>query len=273
MTPGKAGAGKRLVAAANRRKLEEALSRRVRESPGNRLATPEGSAIYDEPLLGLARAGDPLFDRLREVGAPDHRSPGDWLSGARTVISYFLPFSRAVRESNRTPGLPSAEWCSARIEGEALNDELRRFLVARLEAQGFRAVAPPLTPAFRVSGLAANWSERHVAYIAGLGTFGLSASLITRRGSAGRFGSVVTDWELEPDPRPDGPHYAYCPWLSRGECGDCIARCPAGAIGAEGKDKERCRRYLDEVIKPRFAPRYGCAKCQTGVSCEAGLPG
>lgn len=255
------------------RQLEDSLARFIDESPGNRLEAHGGIAIYGRPLLGVARAADPLFDRLRDVGAPHHRSPASWLPGAKTVFSYFLPFTEAVRASNRHLGLPSEEWCGGRIEGEALNDEARRFLVESLQAEGFRAVAPPLAPGYGVRDLAANWSERHAAYIAGLGTFGLSASLITSRGAAGRFGSVVTDLECSPTPRPRGSHHADCPWLTRRECGDCIARCPAGAISAEGKDKEICRRYLDEVVKPRFAPRYGCAKCQVGVPCEAGIPG
>ena len=38
--------------------------------------------------------------------------------------------------------------------------------------------------------IASDWSERHAAYAAGLGTFGLTRALITEKGIAGRFGSL-----------------------------------------------------------------------------------
>jgi epoxyqueuosine reductase len=39
---------------------------------------------------------------------------------------------------------------------------------------------------------ASSWSERHAAYAAGLGTFGLCDGLITARGKAVRFGSIIS---------------------------------------------------------------------------------
>ena len=53
------------------------------------------------------------------------------------------------------------------------------------------------------------WSERHVAYVCGLGTFGLSKGIITRRGMAGRFCSLVTELELDADIRPYQGLYDY----------------------------------------------------------------
>ena len=111
------------------------------------------------------------------------------------------------------------------------------------------------------------WSERHAAYVCGLGTFGLSKGLITRKGIAGRFGSVVTDIELEPDPREYSGVYDWCI-----NCGACIARCPAKAISFEkGKEHSPCLDMLLQSGK-RFAPRYGCGLCQTGVPCEHQRP-
>lgn len=44
-----------------------------------------------------------------------------------------------------------------------------------------------------------NWSQRHVGYIAGLGTFGLNNMLITDQGTCGRFYSLITNLPVEPD--------------------------------------------------------------------------
>ena len=53
-------------------------------------------SIWRAPIVGLADAGSPLFPELRIVAYRGHRVPQDYLPGARTVISYFLPFEPSV---------------------------------------------------------------------------------------------------------------------------------------------------------------------------------
>lgn len=239
------------------------------QSPLNRVEELGISRIYDVPLVGVADALDPLFGKLQEplVVGEHHLFPRDWLPQAKTVISYFLPFSWEIREANRTEGLPATKWVYARIEGEAFNNALRKYLVEELSKDGGRALAPVLDPRFKVAAKRSNWSERHVAFIAGLGTFGLSKSLITQKGSAGRYGSVLTDREMAITTRPYEDVYEYCNY-----CYACIDRCPSGAIKKEGKNTDTCSHYIDNEIRPRYAPRYGCGKCQTAVPCEDTIP-
>jgi epoxyqueuosine reductase QueG len=246
----------------------------VSAAASNSLIAHGGMPIYDAPLMAIAAADDPLFDKLKEPGVigPDHLVPQDFLAGARSVISYFLPFTKEIRQSNQSPGLPSEEWVSARIDGETFNNEVRRHLVALVKELDGRGVAPALEPLFQVHEVASNWSERHVAYIAGLGTFGLHRHLITSKGCAGRLGSVVTSLELPPTARSYQKLYEYCLWYAEGTCGDCIERCPSKALALEGKDKYACRNYLFTETLPRFKPRYGCGKCQVGLPCEATNP-
>ena len=254
--------------------IRDSLEQFVREDASNVLPAHGNQRIYDAPLIAFAAADDPMFEVLKrpDVIGPRHRSPGQWLYGARTVVSYFLPFTEAVRRSNRTVGLPSEEWVSARIDGEAFNNLARKGCAAVLEGLGGEVVVPPHEDGYAVVDRRSNWSERHVAYIAGLGTFGLSRSLITAKGTAGRFGSVITTLEIEPAARTTRTHYDACAFLVDGGCGECIARCPSGAITREGKNTSMCSDYLDKVVRPKFRPRYGCAKCQTGVPCEFARP-
>lgn len=42
------------------------------------------------------------------------------------------------------------------------------------------------------TGISSNWSERHAAYVAGLGTFSLNDALITVNGIAHRVGSILS---------------------------------------------------------------------------------
>jgi len=234
-----------------------------------------GVHIFDVPLFGVASASDPIFERYREPGVVGafFLPPSAWLPGAKSVISYFLPFSETVRASNRTPGDPSAAWLHGRIEGQQFLDKLSLAIRDFLASAGFPSVVPAREKGFRVifdekAGLiASSWSERHIAYTAGLGTFGLSKNLITKSGSAGRFGSVVTALDLPPTPRPYTGVYDYC-----NRCGACAGRCPVGAIRVEsGKDKLLCRTRQGDIERA-YAPRYGCGKCQTAVPCESSIP-
>ncbi len=244
-----------------------------------------GMAIYGKPLMGFARAQDPFFEDLRhpEAVGPHFRLPGEWLAGAETVISFFLPFTEKVVASNRAApdDWPSSEWLHARIEGQTCVNKLCAHLVETLRRAGHRAVAPSLSPEFwsrakpagrlgdgrQVPGFTSNWSERHVALAAGLGTFGLSAGIITEKGTAGRLGSVATSLALPPDPRPYARHDEYCT-----HCGACVRRCFVGALSpGKPKDKAACSAVLDRVME-RHRPYYGCGKCNVAVPCERGIP-
>ena len=239
----------------------------------------EAIRLFDAPLLGYASAGDALFEAFLapQVIGPHFRTPPQWLSGAKAVVSFFLPFDRAVRAHNRAASdAPAEAWLYGRVEGQRFVEALSLHLAGTLEAAGFEAVAPSLSPDFwtvsppeRPGGPAftSNWSERHAAYACGLGTFGLSRGLITRRGMAGRFGSLVTTWQAPPTPREYAAPYAWCI-----RCGACVRRCPAGAISlANGKDHRLCYDYQSAIL-PRCRPRFGCGLCQTGVPCEASRP-
>ena len=126
-------------------------------------------------------------------------------------------------------------------------------------------------------GIASNWSERHAAYAAGLGTFSLNDGLITERGIAHRIGSVITDLPLLPTPRLFGDHRQHCLWHREQTCGLCVGRCPAGAITLDGHDKEKCRDYVYGAVPEAVGGIYGvvqtgCGLCQTRVPCEAMVP-
>jgi ferredoxin len=239
-----------------------------------------GMRIYGTPIFGYARATDPGFLRLRASGiiGSHFMPPPEWLPGARSVIAFFLPFTRRVKESNaRNMAWPSEEWLHARIEGQECLAALAAFLGDALRGAGYGSVVPSSDRRFRsVASLptaetpatfTSNWSERHVAYVCGLGTFGLSKGLITRLGIAGRFGSLVTTLELPPTPHAYADPYEYC-----SKCGACAVNCPVGAISVEqGKQHVPCKQFLDQT-RQAHSPYYGCGKCQVAVPCRDRIP-
>lgn len=244
-----------------------------------------GLSMYEAPLVGIGSAKDPLFELYKEenVIGPWHMTPEEWLPESAAVISLFFPFSESVKkQSRKKTDEPSTMWLHSRIEGQKYIDDFMRSLSAWLETAGVKTCVPSIDQRFvfvengkGISGydcitentFASNWSERHAAYVCGLGTFGLSKGLITEKGMAGRFASIIVDMEMEADVRPYQGLYDYCT-----KCGACIRRCPAHSISLEkGKIHKTCSDWLDET-RITYAPRYGCGLCQTKVPCESGIP-
>jgi epoxyqueuosine reductase QueG len=150
---------------------------------------------------------------------------------------------------------------------------------------GIHALAPEISPYFNIlqvsDGFASNWSQRHIAYAAGLGTFSLNEGFITSKGMAMRCGSVVAGIKLKPSIKPYKHHLANCLFYAGGKCGKCILRCPGGAISEKGHDKLKCFEVLFEKQKTWMEGEHGsgyignyagCGLCQTGVPCESCIP-
>lgn len=274
--------------------LTEEIVEFVLTSPVNLLPPKLKKPIFDEPLVGFASGDDPLFTDYKTIIGPDHLTPREALAEAYgkkpedlpaelTVVSYILPVTGLTRRSNRKESkMPSRPWSHTRWFGEILNDAVREFTADILTDMGYMAAAPVLQPYFKglsnEKGPYSNWSERHVAYAAGLGTFSLSDGFITEKGIAHRCGSVVTDLVLPPTPRTAKTPFSNCVYYARGTCMKCVERCPAGAITEAGHDKIRCLEYQRGIgYHPEQAYDIetsvaGCGLCQTDVPCEHRVP-
>ncbi len=273
--------------------VESLIKDFINHSPENTLKNKANEKAWDDPLVGFAPGSDQLFQDFKTYVGEFHWTPLEifvktfptWTGQVEdlTVISWILPQTERTKADNRQEtAFPSERWARARIFGEEVNVKLRQHVVAKLQERGILAVAPMLSPFWeqKISprfGYASTWSERHAAYAAGLGTFGLSDGLITPKGKAMRCGSVVANIKLPPTSRPYSDHQAYCLFFSKGICGKCIKRCPAQAISEKGHDKVKCRNYMhpliEEYVEKNFGFKgYGCGLCQTGVPCESGIP-
>ena len=273
--------------------VTKAVAERYGSLPGN-ILTEEmdidvsyaGTAMYDAPLTGFGAADDPLFRAYKDpaVIGPWHMSPEEWLPEGKAVVSLFFPASAAVRGSNRdSEGHASVLWTYARVDGQAYIHSFMDRLAAWFRGRGISACVPSSDPRWQQmfagegidgfpdapkSAFGSRWSERHAAYVCGLGTFCLSKGMITEKGVAGRFASVIVGEAFPADVRPYTGTYDYCT-----RCGRCAARCPAQAIDpVRGKDHAKCGAFVN-ASAVMFRPRYGCGLCQTGVPCESHIPG
>lgn len=237
-----------------------------------------GMKIFDAPILAFGSVDDEYFTLLKQPSAigKHFMLPKEWLPQSKTVISFFLPFSEAVKKGNRrNMSWPSEEWLHGRIEGQGLLNKLCMHLKSELINAGYNSVVPTLDERFWSNAnhpnheekFTSNWSERHAAFVCGLGTFGLSKGLITKKGISGRLGSIITELYLSPDKREYENIYEYCSM-----CGKCVKNCPANAISIEnGKNHIICSEFLD-ITMEKHKPRYGCGKCQIDVPCESRIP-
>ncbi len=198
-----------------------------------------GLKLFDKPIIGYASANDELYEKFKIDEKITHGRfipPQEWMEDAKTVISIFLPYSKQVKAGNRrNMREPSKEWLHVRREGKKAIDKLSLYIKEILTQKGYLCVAPDIDDHYEEiigtwldinrplnnSDYGSNWSQRHVAYVAGLGTFGLSKTLITKKGVAGTFTSLITNMEHEPTKRDYQGIYDYCSM-----CGACISNCP-----------------------------------------------
>ncbi len=268
--------------------IEQEIKELARTSPLNIMPSAEGGVIFDEPIVRFADGVDPIFTEYKKVVAPTHLTPTEALAQAYdkafgdmparlSVISWILPITERTRRANRrAKHAPSRFWSYTRWYGERFNDVVRQHVADVLTEAGYLAVAPALQPYFKMAanekGPFSNWSERHMAYAAGQGTFSLSDGFISERGIAHRCGSVVAGLELPASPRTAETPFSNCLFYADGSCQACIARCPAGSISEQGHDKTKCftyRRSNYAYLLERYGfTNVGCGLCQTKVPCE-----
>lgn len=270
----------------------ELITALVNGAPNNHLHALDEKA-WGTPLIGVAAGDDPLFTEYRQIIGAVHWTPAEAFllaypasapAAARLrVISWVLPQTKATLADQRLETeLPAARWIYSRHYGELFNEWLRSRVRDEFIQRGIRATAPTLLPewAYRQTpqaGICSNWSERHAAYAAGLGTFGLSDGFISEAGKAIRIGSVVVEADITITSREADNHTANCLFYTQGTCGACIKRCPVDAISQAGHDKVACHNYIRQVTAPYAKQVSGqvvtpCGLCQVRIPCELRNP-
>lgn len=241
--------------------------------PGEQVVVP----VLDVPLVGFASADNPLFETFRreEVIGSQWRAPKEWMPEAKSVVVFFFPVSSAIRARHRAAKTPTNEaWTYGYGKhGQVLN-AFMEGITAELEKLGIHYVIPTKDPSFKIeqhpvmSGdkedvhYSTSWSNRHLAFAAGLGTFGIHRHLITKSGCSGVLASMILDCEMKPTSVEFKDPYEYCL-----HCGACVARCPAGAITVENlRNLKECRTYA-ATLRTETDPGY-CGKCLVGIPCE-----
>jgi len=250
--------------------------------------------MWEEPLIGIASGEDKYYSFLKEHIGEFHWSPEEAFklkyknnvkSKNLKVISLAFPQTRVTKRTQKNAvNCPSKEWIVTRGEWEPLMKEFSTKIVKEFEERGIRILSIDMQTEFSTHkseklGLASNWSHRHTGFIAGLGTFGLSEGLITKKGKAVRMTSFIVEAPLIPTEREYKDHNEWCLYYKDGSCKVCIKRCPISAISEDGHDKISCEEYED-IFYEKYWPTdiekgdyiLGCGLCQVGIPCQNKKP-
>lgn len=267
------------------------------KSPYNsfRMIGAPDKPMWEKPIVGFAKGDDPYFAYYKKTIGDFYWLPKEVYNlkysdeavddDQLTVVSIGFPQTEETKsEQSLATSMPGDRWLYTRGEWEAMIAKITGDIVAQIEADGYRAVSLDSIKEFsrhtsEKFGIASNWSHRHTAFIAGLGTFGLSDGLITKKGKAMRFTTIILNRVLEPTIREYDNYHEYCKFYKDGSCGACIVRCPVDAITKNGHDKDKCSAYLQK-IKNETGPDFlknshyisGCGLCQSKIPCQDGIP-
>ncbi len=225
--------------------------------------TLDEHGLFREPLVAFAAARDPLFQDIKKYAGPQQLYPWDILPEAKTVVCFFVPFQKHVIESNRGGDEVSRTWALAYDAGNQVVNGISEKLVEFFAQNNIQAATIQATQGFDKELLMAGWSHRSAAYVAGLGMFGLNKMLITEKGCAGRFGTVVAACDLAPTTRQETQR---CMSLQGGNCKACIKACPEQALTEQDIVRHTCYNRCLETDKafPDIGLCDCCGKCSVG---------
>lgn len=261
------------------------ITKTISESSAPFFFRDDGERLFLAPQYGCRRGDDPLFEKLSGI-VPGHLMPREVLSAKQnvpadspcSVLSLVFPLNRkTARENGAEKTAPSKSWQESRKNWDPLIELVESTVLPYFADRG--------VPAVRADALEDGWdnnrdtsfcwSERHVAWACGLGSFGLHGALITEYGAAHRLMSFITACEFNQYATVENDPFAACLWHNNKTCGSCMNRCPAGAVTEQGRDNTKCCAYLDE-LKGKEGYAYGemsaCGLCMTGVPCAIKNP-
>jgi len=272
----------------NIRELEKSLNQSVLDARGPFYESCGGGRFFSSVSAGIQSASHRIFESYTRM-IPGHGMPVDFFEkehpdppvGKLTVLSLAFHIApRIVEENSREVFLPARSWFEARHRFDFISGPVGEIL--RGLFPGIRMVMPVKSVHYRADLSSrtpvSNWSERHVAFACGLGSFGLHGALITRLGCTHRLTSIIIDREIEGGEEPPTDPYFSCPHFADGTCGACVFRCPVGAIAPGKHIIEKCYDHEWLTCRERSVQAYGstvaaCGLCMCGVPCSLDMPG
>jgi epoxyqueuosine reductase QueG len=229
--------------------------------------------LWKEPITEIISAKDEKLITLKETVSFEHLLPCDILPDAESVICFFIPFHDNVIDSNLKGKMASDEWVMAYINTNDLIKTINDKIEILMEQNGYKTGKIPATHNFDTEKLISNWSHRHIAYIAGIGTFGINNMLITKHGCCGRLGSIIINYEFD-EYKKINEIKEKCLNKRNGSCGICQKKCIVNAYENTGFNRNKCYEQCLENAKYHKKAGHAdiCGKCLVGLPCSKREP-
>jgi epoxyqueuosine reductase QueG len=229
--------------------------------------------LWKKPIIEIISANDKKLEILKDTVSNEHIMPFDILPDAKSIISFFIPFRENIVKSNIKGIMASKEWMIAYIKTNDLIKTINDNIEEIMGQKGYKTGKIPATHNFDVKKLISNWSHRHIAYIAGIGTFGINNMLITKNGCCGRFGSIIINYELD-EYKQTVETKEKCLNKLNGTCGICQKKCIANAYENDKYNRHKC--YEQCLANAEYHKEIGyadiCGKCLVGLPCSIKEP-
>jgi epoxyqueuosine reductase QueG len=153
-------------------------------------------------------------------------------------------------------------WTRSKMQTSRLLDETAENIGRVMEREGFLTLPvsadkpselfkhdPETGKKFRQTRAAGFLSLKHAAVSCGMGKIGKNNLLLTPEfGPHQRLCAIITEAELEPDPRQD---FDFC----KG-CNKCLEACPSGALTPDGYNVDPCFMYWSFGFKRLLPYRF-----------------
>ncbi len=250
---------------ANVEPARQAVERLAREAGFDLVAITHAEAFDEDRGIALRRIDDGLMDGLpwfTRQRVEHGTNPEYLLAGARSIISLGLNYYPGPDEERDSGTGLVARYARGRDYHRLMKRRMRRLVIAMSTHPSLGRVDESLKARWFVDD--GPMLDRAAAVRSGLGWFGKNGNVLNPTfGSWLLLGQIITNLELEPDPR-----------LSKtcGECTRCIPSCPTDAIVAPYVvDNRRCISYLTiehkgtipRELRPAMgAWVFGCDICQ-----------
>lgn len=217
--------------------------------------------LWKKPVVRFADAN--AFHKFLPHVLETHMVPQDLLPEATVVLSMFFPFLEPIAKSNWEGPEGSDLWAHTYVTTNEMAVHACEFIQREVEEMGYTAAIPVTAGHFTDDVLKSQWSHRHIAWLAGQGTFGINNMLISDVGCCGRYFSVVTSLPVEPGAPLEEER---CLYKRDGSCGICVQRCPVGALTYEDFDRAKCWEWL-LVNQKKNKKAQVCGKCDVKLPC------
>lgn len=213
------------------------------------------SEIVRPPLVAISNPNDPRYNELKGILGDIYKPPFELLPEAKSIISYFIPFTKELALSSANGA--SEMWAEAYI---TINKHFLRIDQAvsdYLKLLGYDIYRIAGVHSYKHDVLKCAWSHKSAAVIAGLGQFGLNNLLITDKGSAGRFCTILTTAPIEVSTYKTQVH---CLYMKNKSCKICMDSCPVSALSPDGFERFTCHDNVIIKNAEKFKEKIGFAE-------------